>query len=491
MNPKLKCFLMICVALGFLLPGICCKKEKDDQAWMDILFENGRETFYTTVKEKISSHPKKDLLTEAEITKILETDTKQPRLYGLLINIFYQKDEPLFQALLEKGNGASRSRFRKMYLELAEFSANMFIEAFFATTPSTDLLRKDFPKYKDLDAFDLVIRSLGYNAKLDAPEVSEAKKPLSPEFDKQGALDAARFREAHAITKGAGAKIAILDTGIDMSHPIFKETKWGRHFSLVGREGKPWATDAPLVDWGWHGTLISSVAARFAPEAEISVYKFGDGDTQNDPAYQLLMQCMIAASVYKAVHDGNDIISISASGASLDVDYLREACQYAFDRNCVVVSGGLYSRWYKQGNVLNFPAQYDTVFTVTAAEKRDDGTYGYWDVCAPGETNDVVAPNDIFGAFPTYVGEEDAFIPSISAAIPVVDALFALVISEYPRTGEEVPGDYVRTLMRLVRENANPQRVGFDGFTPECGYGMIDAEKTVKSAALLAQERAR
>ena len=257
----------------------------------------------------------------------------------------------------------------------------------------------------------------------------------------------------------------------------------------IGREGKPWATDAPLVDWGWHGTLISSIAARFAPGAELTMYKFGDGDTQNDPAYQLLMECIVAASVYKAVHDGNDIISISASGASLDLDYLREACQYAFDNNCVIVSGGLYSRWYKQGNVLNFPSQYETVFTVTAAGKKEDGSYGYWDVCAPGETNDVVAPNDIFGAFPTYVEEEDTYIPSISAAIPVVSSLFALLISEYPRTGEEAPGKYAQTLMDLVRNNANPRIVGFEGFSPECGYGMIDAEKTLKAAVQLSKNR--
>lgn len=472
-----------------LLLGICCQKEVDIEAWLDSLHEKGRDIFYTTLKEEITNHPKKNLLTEAEITKIMEAEVKHERLYGLLINIFYQKDEPEFRALLEKGDKNSRTRFHNMYSDLAEFAARMFIESFFATTPSTDLIMKTMPKYKDLDAFDLIIRSIGYHAKLDPPPLERTENSLSPEFDKQGSLDAARFREAHQITKGEGAKIAILDTGIDMTHPVFEKTKWGNHFSLIGREGKPWAADAPLVDWGWHGTLISSVAARFAPEAELTMYKFGDGDTQNDPAYQLLMECIVAASIYKAVHDGNDIISISASGASLDLDYLREACQYAFDKNCVIVSGGLYSRWYKQGNVLNYPSQYDTVFTVTAAGKKEDGTYGYWDVCAPGETNDVVAPNDIFGAFPTYVEEEDTYIPSISAAIPVVSSLFALLISEYPRTGEEAFGKYAQTLMDLVRNNANPRIVGFEGFSPECGYGMIDAEKTLKAALQLSMDR--
>jgi subtilisin family serine protease len=312
---------------------------------------------------------------------------------------------------------------------------------------------------------------------------------LSPEFDKQGALDGAKFKEAHTITRGNGAKIAIFDTGIDLGHPIFENIDFGKHFSLVGRMGKPWAADAPIVDWGVHGTAISSIAARYAPEAQITMYKFGDGETQNDPPYQLLMQCIVAAAIYKAVHDGNDIISISASGSALDIEYLRDACQYAYENNVVVVCGNLYSRWYKLGNVLNFPSQYEAVVSVTAAEPKGDGTYGYWDVCAPDEATFVAAPNDIFAGVPTYMDEEDLYIPSISAAIPVVSSLFALTISVYPRLGTEGPGEYVDVVMNLVKDNANPQAVGFDGFTKECGYGLIDAEKTVKSAAELQSKR--
>jgi subtilisin family serine protease len=370
-----------------------------------------------------------------------------------------------------------------MYIDLARFAGHMFVESFFKTDFSTDYVRKTEVAYKDLDAVDLVLRSIGYNAKLDPPPQRQFfTNPVSPEFEHQGALEGGRFKEAHAITRGSGAKIAILDTGIDESHSIFKNTKWGKNFSLVGREGQPWSDNAPLVDWGWHGTLISSVAACFAPEAQLTVYKVLDGDTQNDPAYQLLIQSCFAACIYRAVHDGNDVISISASGASLDVDYLREACQYAYNQNRVLVSGALYSRWFKKGNTRNFPAQYKTVVAVTAAQKKPDGTYGYWDVCAAQDSNTVAAPNDIFGAFPTYVGEKDRYIPSISAAIPVVSSLFALLVSVHPRRGDEAPGQYSQFLMDLVTKNASPQKVGFAGFSPECGYGLIDAEKTVKAA---------
>ena len=491
LNMKWIVFILLSVTLCVLVISISCQKKTLDTSWLDSLHQEGKAIFYQSIREEIDVHPKKSELTEEEITKIMDAETNYEILYELLINIFYQKDEPTFTKLIAKGDKESIPQFQKMYSELARFSAQMFVESFFATNNATHLIRKMMPAYKDLDAVDLVLRSIGYHAKLDIPEVPVDKKPLNPEFDKQGALDGAKFREAHEMTKGRGAKIALLDTGIDKSHPIFENTAQGKHFSLVGRAGKSWATKAPIIDWGFHGTAISSIAARYAPEAQITMYKFGDGETQNDPPYQLLVQCIVAASIYRAVHDGNDIISISASGSALDIDYLREACRYAYENNVVIVCGNLYSRWYKMGNVLNFPSQYETVVSVTAAEPKGDGTYGYWDVCAPDEATFVAAPNDIFAAMPTYMEEDDMYIPSISAAIPVVAALFALTISEYPRSGKEAPGEYVDVIMNLVKDNANPQAVGFEGFSKECGHGLIDAESTVNSAAELHNRRKR
>ena len=68
-------------------------------------------------------------------------------------------------------------------------------------------------------------------------------------------------------------------------------------------------------------------------------------------------------------------------------------------------------------------------------------------------------------------------------------SLFALTTSAYPRLGAEGPGDYVETVKKLVFDHADPQMVGFEGFLPKCGHGLINAEKTVKSAVLLNKNR--
>jgi subtilisin family serine protease len=479
------------VAAVVLFGGASCRKEVFDDLWMEALHEDAKTLFYQSVGDGIAVHPDRAQLTDTEIAKIAEAQTRYDRLADILLNVYYQKDEPLYRELLETRDRRAMYRFRDQYLELAGFAAHQFVECFFATDEATDYLRSNFPPYADLDAVDLVIRSTGYDARLDIPEREMYANAVSPEFDRQGALDAARFREAHDNTKGAGAKIAILDTGIDTHHAFFRDTRMGRHFSLVGPSGPPWPASAPVIDWGGHGTAIASIAARYAPEAQITAYKFGDGDTQNDPPYQMLMQAMVAASIYRAVHDGNDIISLSAAGATLDSDYLREAVRYAYEQNRVVISGSPYQRWAALGFTRNFPGQYATVVSVTAAQKRVDGSYGYWDVCASDSATTVTAPNDIFAALPTYMEDGDRYIPSISAAIPTVASLFALTVSVYPRLGTEAPGEYALALMDLVTDNANPAIVGYDGFSAECGYGMIDAARTVQGAEQRRLERDR
>ena len=81
-----------------------CKKTKDESAWMDDLHEKGKTLFYQAVKDEITVHPERSLFSKKELTKLMEVETQYERLYELLINIFYQKDEPEYQNLLEIGD---------------------------------------------------------------------------------------------------------------------------------------------------------------------------------------------------------------------------------------------------------------------------------------------------------------------------------------------------------------------------------------------------
>lgn len=474
------------VFLFFFHPTARAAQNSD---YLASVFEVGRKAFFKTVASETAVHPDRGKLTAEEFRKVSNLETIYPRIYALLVNYFYQKEAPALEALIKDGSERAREEFRKIYLGVADLAAREFVKTLFSPSVRGRHWGKILPMFSGRDAVDIVVMSTGNFAKLDPP--GEKRKPavLSPEFEKQWGLDAGKFRAAFALTKGKGARIAVIDSGIDTTHPVFRNTNWGKHFSFVGRDGPPWDCEASMVDWGWHGTVVTSIVAVYAPEAQITVYKEIDADTMNNSPYPRLVTNWMGAAIYKAVHDGNDVINISA-GSNMDSEYLREACRYAYDNNVLVVVGNPYSAGRYLGENLNFPGQYPTTLSITAIDRESEGRYRYWDVASPDAATTVGAPSAPFVAYPTYVLEEnDEYAPGISCATPIAAALAGLVVSVYPRTGTEAPGEYFDAVRKLITDNADPKAVGFTGFSPECGYGLIDAEKTVRAAMKKAAER--
>ena len=476
----------IACALIMTMGLAACSPRPRAKAPLEALFDEGRDVFYKAVEGNVARHPDRDRLTAAERAKIAGLRDVYPRVYGLMVNYLYPKDAPVLDALLAEGSEASMGRFREKYLELARFAAGMFSDSLFVSSPTGLYFKALIPRFKDKDTVDMVVMETGDMANIDLPAPDKiVPKTLSPEFDKQWGLDAGRFREAHRLTKGGGVRVAVLDTGIDMSHPVFRDTVWGRNYNFVGRDGFPWAeAGPPMVDWGWHGTVVSSIVAKYAPEARITLYRYLDGDSQNDSPFPIIVSSNMGAAIYKAVHDGNDVINISA-GTNLDVPYLEQACRYAWENNVIIVTGSAYYQGRYLGGAEDYPAQYPTTIAATALDRLAENTYGYWGIAAPDPTTDVGAPNAPFVAFPAYSGETDVYAPGISCATPIVASAAALAVSAYPRLGTEPPGQYVETIRKLITGNANSRMVGFEGFSPECGYGMVDAVKTVEAAQKL------
>ena len=454
------------------------------------LFEEGRALFYDTVTAEVAAHPARGRLTEAERAKISGLRSVYPRLYALMVNYAYAKDAPAFEALLEEGSPASMARFRGMYLDLARKVGRMFADGLFERSPQGFFFKDFNTRFKGKDIVDIAAMATGNMANIDLPAPEKiTPRTLSPEFDKQWGLDAARFREAHRLARGRGVRVAVMDSGIDQAHPVFAHTLWGRHFNFVGRDGFPWSPDGPpMVDWGWHGTVVTSIVAKYAPEVRITLYRYLDADTQNDSPIPTIITANMGDGIYRAVHDGNDVINISA-GTNLDIPDLRDACRYAWEHNVIIVTGSAYYLGRYLGGADDFPAQYPTTIAVTGIARLGENKYGYWDVASPDPTTDVGSPDAPFVAFPQYAAEKDDYAPGISCATPIVSSLVALAVSVYPKTGTEAPGEYVETIRKLIRENANSRMVGFDGFSPDCGFGMIDAAKTVEAAMKLAASR--
>ena len=135
-------------------------------------------------------------------------------------------------------------------------------------------------------------------------------------------------------TRGAGQTIAVVDTGVDLTHP-----------DLVGNlvPGQDFVdNDTVPDDFNLHGTHVSGTAAAdddngigvsgVAPAAKIMPIRSLDADGQGNTAN-------IANGIVFAADNGATVINLSVGGPAGGGDQaLSDAIQYAGQRNIVVVS---------------------------------------------------------------------------------------------------------------------------------------------------------
>ena len=174
---------------------------------------------------------------------------------------------------------------------------------------------------------------------------------------------------------GAGVRVAILDTGVDFSHPALEGVQ-GTSVNLVEDE-----TDETSYDG--HGTAVASIIAGnpeviggLAPKAEILSVRVlnsegvGDGYT-------------VASGIIEAVDRGADVINLSL-GTPGNSFVLEEAIEYVQQKNVLVVA----SVGNDGGKGVTYPARYDGVIGVAAVDAK--GSQAYFSNF--GEGVDLAAP---------------------------------------------------------------------------------------------------
>ncbi len=106
-----------------------------------------------------------------------------------------------------------------------------------------------------------------------APEgqqrVSWAKGDESSRYQEQWAVSMIRLPEAHTISRGAGVTVAVLDTGVDVTHPAF-EGRLVNGYDFVDWDADPSEVGSPEENHVYgHGTHVAGLVALVAPEAKI------------------------------------------------------------------------------------------------------------------------------------------------------------------------------------------------------------------------------
>ncbi|MCW2925615.1 MAG: putative subtilase-family protease [Thermoleophilia bacterium] len=233
--------------------------------------------------------------------------------------------------------------------------------------------------------------------------------------------------EAWASNTGSGAVVAVIDTGVDATHPdLAGRVLPGRDFSGAGT--------AATVDKVGHGTQVASIIAGngtniagIAPDARILPLKvFRDSETG------FSMSGYLSAIRY-AADQGVDVINISLGCGGTTSCFSQaelDALTYATDHGVLVVAAA--------GNTANdndspatpdFPSGYELpgVLAVTASTRF--GEWATWssygstsvDLAAPGEGILVASPG---GSFRSVTGT--------SFSAPYASGVAALVAADQP-----------------------------------------------------------
>ena len=152
------------------------------------------------------------------------------------------------------------------------------------------------------------------NSRHDSPE---ARKNMvwaigSPQaYASQWALASMRLPQAQAYSQGAGVRVAILDTGVDASHPALQQ-RLLPGFDFVDFDNDPSERGTP-ADLGYgHGTHVAGIVAMVAPQARIMPLRVLDPQGQGN-AWVLGEALMYAIDPdgNPATDDGAHVVNLS------------------------------------------------------------------------------------------------------------------------------------------------------------------------------------
>lgn len=184
--------------------------------------------------------------------------------------------------------------------------------------------------------------------------------------------------------QGDNITVALLDTGIDLSHPALAG-HWVAGYDFVSDDAEP-QDQGPGLGWG-HGTHIAGIIAHIAPNSNILPLRVLNVDARGDVF-------TLAYAIKWAVQNGADVINLSL-GAESDSTLLRETLEQAQANGVIIVAAA--------GNdnteAVQYPAAYPGIIGVTALDgesnKASFANYGSWvDLAAPGVgiTSTIVGP---------------------------------------------------------------------------------------------------
>lgn len=259
------------------------------------------------------------------------------------------------------------------------------------------------------------------------------------------------------LTEGEGIKVAILDTGITLTHPDL-EGAFPR-FSYKDFTNSPHG----IGDQNGHGTHVAGiVAARknntgvvgVAPKADLLIGKvLGDNGAGTATG--------IAKGIDWAVEKGADIISMSL-GSQVSVPLIHDAIKRAVKQGVFLITAAGNDAL----NYVDFPGAYEETIAVGSInESKRLSSFS-----SIGEEVTIVAPGE--NILSTYPPSTYATLSGTSMATPFVSGVVALMLAKHKKYGGKTPVNNQKDLEEHLAMTAID--LGKAGFDERFGYGLID-----------------
>lgn len=250
----------------------------------------------------------------------------------------------------------------------------------------------------------------------------------------------------HKITLGENVKVAIVDSGKSEHFEVKNNTIASKNFS----------SSNTVNDTRGHNTFVSGIIAAekndegvigVAPKTQLYFAKAVDDSGSGNPS-------AMVKSIYWAVEQKVDIISISA-GMFIDFKPLREAVQFAYNKNIVLVAA-TGNTGTKNFDVA-FPARYPEVIGVAAYDKNHKA--------APFSSRGV----NVFCAMPgvdiysTWLNNQYCKLNGTSFSCPIMTGICALIISKLKKENKTYTPQTIKDQLKKFSKKLNddPKAVGF------------------------------
>lgn len=382
-----------------------------------------------------------------------------PRLLALSIIPFVlaaapQKDTPYVpgQIVIQERDGVNQGEINKA---LAAANAKFLKKL---TQTHHDVIHVPEPQ---VDAVMTYLVGTGLFTVVERDGIARSSStPNDPNYVAEWHLNRIQAATAWNVTTGSATPIAVIDSGVDGTHP-----------DLAGRLVAGWnflGANSNTSDVLGHGTAVAGTIA-----AATNNLTGVAGVTWANPIMPLVVlnssdyasYSDIASAIMYAADRGARVINVSIGGTSAS-STLQSAVDYAWNKGAVVFASAMNN----SNSTLNYPAACNNVVAVSATNDADTlasfSNYGTWiTLSAPG--NNILTTNR-GGGYGYWYGT--------SFASPIAAGAAALALALRPSLS-------AAALVNLLQTNSDD--LGAPGYDASFGWGRINLARVVNAAAAM------